>query len=128
MASDVNKQMNQLISIRGSDTYQASIHTSITQKQEYIYSFGVAKSKLKFALANGLVDEFVELIEEFIENNTGVDINKRMTINVTRIKNLKKLKHKECPKILKPIPSIQDLNTEQLNEKQNIEKSSKNIM
>ncbi|CAG8732858.1 19778_t:CDS:2, partial [Racocetra fulgida] len=94
MISDIDEQMNQLISIRGPDAYQA-------------------------------IDEFVELIEKFIENNTGVDINKQMTIDVTRIENLKKLKHKGRPKIPKPTPSVQDLNAGQLNEKQNIEESSK---
>ncbi|CAG8646258.1 14727_t:CDS:2 [Dentiscutata erythropus] len=62
-ASNIDEQMNQLISIHGPDAYQA-------------------------------IDKFVELIEEFIENNTGVDINKQMIIDVTRIENLKKLKHK----------------------------------
>ncbi|CAG8788046.1 1584_t:CDS:2, partial [Dentiscutata erythropus] len=83
------------------DIYQASIYTSITQKQKYAYGFGMAKDKLKFALDN------------------------RITINITRIKNLKKLKHKEYSKILKPIPSVQDLNTGQLNKKQNIKESLK---
>ncbi|CAG8611293.1 13367_t:CDS:2 [Dentiscutata erythropus] len=81
---DSNEQINQLISIRGPDAYQASIHTSITRKQEYAY-----------------VDEFAGLIEKFIENHTDVDVNNRMMIEVTRIKNPKKLKHKGCPKIPK---------------------------
>ncbi|RIB27241.1 hypothetical protein C2G38_2029558 [Gigaspora rosea] len=117
---DSNEQMNQLISIRGSNAYQASIHTSITQKQEYAYGFGVAKSGLKFALDNGLVDEFAELIEKFIENHTDVDANNRMTIEVTRIENPKKLKHKGRPKILKSTQIVQDLNAENLNERQNL--------
>ncbi|CAG8803321.1 8889_t:CDS:2, partial [Racocetra fulgida] len=51
-------------------TMQTSIHISITQKQEYSYSFGIAKSSLKFALENKLVDEFVRLVKRFIEDYT----------------------------------------------------------
>ncbi|CAG8741864.1 3785_t:CDS:2, partial [Cetraspora pellucida] len=98
---DENEEMNQLISICGPDTYQASIHTSITQKQEYAYGFGVAKSGLKFALENKLVDEFVKLIERFIGNYTGVDVNNQMTIDVTCIENPKRLKHKGRSKMQK---------------------------
>ncbi|CAG8553362.1 21565_t:CDS:2 [Cetraspora pellucida] len=75
---DSNKQINQLISIHGPNIYQASIHTSIIQKQEYAYDF-----------------------EKFIENHTDIDANNRMTIEVTQIENSKKLKHKGHPKILK---------------------------
>ncbi|CAG8842130.1 39240_t:CDS:1, partial [Gigaspora margarita] len=103
---DSNKQMNQLISIRGPNAYQASIHTSITQKQEYAYSFGIAKSGLKFVFDNELVDEFAELIKKFIENYTDVDINNQMIIEITSIENPKKLKHKGCSKILKSTPII----------------------
>ncbi|CAG8754442.1 20494_t:CDS:2, partial [Gigaspora margarita] len=53
---DSNEQINQLILICGSDTYQASIYTSITQKQEYAYGFSIAKSGLKFAFNNELQD------------------------------------------------------------------------
>ncbi|CAG8716239.1 25053_t:CDS:2 [Gigaspora margarita] len=67
--------------------------------------FGIAKSGLKFALNNGLVDEFAGLIEKFIENYTNIDANNQMTIEVTRIENSKKLKHKGHPKISKSIPS-----------------------
>ncbi|CAG8820843.1 35076_t:CDS:2, partial [Gigaspora margarita] len=115
-----NEQINQLISICGPNTYQASIHTSITQKQEYAYSFGVAKSELKFALDNRLVDEFAELIEKFIENHTDANVNNQIMIEVTRIENPKKLKYKECPKILKSTPIVQNLNAKNLNKKQNL--------
>ncbi|CAG8651686.1 14865_t:CDS:2 [Gigaspora margarita] len=53
-------EMNQVISIRGPD-------------QEYTHGFGIAKSRLKFAIDNGLVDEFVGLITRFIKNHTGVN-------------------------------------------------------
>ncbi|CAG8849096.1 17867_t:CDS:2, partial [Gigaspora margarita] len=43
-----------------------------TKKQEYAYSFGVAKSGLKFTLENGLVNEFVGLIVKFIDSHSGV--------------------------------------------------------
>ncbi|CAG8565017.1 3468_t:CDS:2, partial [Cetraspora pellucida] len=117
---DENKEMNQLISICGPNTYQASVHTSITQKQEYAYGFGVAKSGLKFALENKLVDEFVKLIERFIGNHTGVDVNNRMTIDVTRIENPKRLKHKGCSKMQKSSENVQDLTARNLNERQNL--------
>ncbi|CAG8688445.1 6898_t:CDS:2, partial [Racocetra fulgida] len=91
---DANEETNQIISIRGPDMYKASIYKSIIQKQEYAHGFGVAKSGLKFALENGLVDEFVGLITRFIENHTGIDTNERITVDVTQIKNPKKLKHK----------------------------------
>ncbi|CAG8852730.1 6478_t:CDS:2, partial [Gigaspora margarita] len=67
---NINKEINQVISICGPDMYRASIHYNITQKQEYAHSFGIAKSGLKFALESGLVNEFVELITGFIENHT----------------------------------------------------------
>ncbi|CAG8695496.1 12331_t:CDS:2, partial [Gigaspora rosea] len=57
MEFDLNEEINQVISICES-----------------------AKSRLKFALESGLVNEFVELITEFIKNYTGVDTNKRMTV------------------------------------------------
>ncbi|CAG8838199.1 8998_t:CDS:2, partial [Gigaspora margarita] len=47
-----------------------------TKKQEYAYSFGVAKSILKFALENELVNEFVRLIVKFIDNHSGIATNK----------------------------------------------------
>ncbi|CAG8540505.1 14187_t:CDS:1 [Racocetra persica] len=116
---NTNEEMNQLISIHDPDIYRASVHISIIQKQEYVYGFSVAKSRLKFVLENGLVDEFVGLVEEFIKDHTGIDINKQMTIDVIRIKNPKKLKHKGYPKIAKSVQSVQDLNTRSLNERQN---------
>ncbi|CAG8821162.1 2732_t:CDS:1, partial [Dentiscutata erythropus] len=75
---------------------------------------------LKFALENGLINEFVELIVKFIENHSGVITNKHVTVNITQIKNPKKLKHKGRPKLFNSIQSIlQDLNTTQnLNSRQ----------
>ncbi|CAG8508493.1 3884_t:CDS:2 [Racocetra persica] len=109
---DTYEEINQVISIRGPDTYRASIYNNIKQNQEYAYGFGVAKSRLKFALENGLVDEFVGLIIRFIENHTGVDTNKRMTVDITQIENPKKLKHKGRPKLPKPAQqNNQDLKT-----------------
>ncbi|CAG8797722.1 15042_t:CDS:2 [Gigaspora margarita] len=64
-----------------------------------------AKNGLKFAFDNGLVNKFAELIEKFIENHTNIDVNNQMTIEVTRIENPKKLKHKGCLKISKSMPS-----------------------
>ncbi|CAG8632366.1 18965_t:CDS:1, partial [Racocetra fulgida] len=58
MEFDTNKEINQVVSIHGPDAYRASIYISIIQKQEYAHSFGIAKSGLKFALENGLVNEF----------------------------------------------------------------------
>ncbi|CAG8799882.1 13739_t:CDS:2, partial [Dentiscutata erythropus] len=58
MEFDTNEEMNQVIAIRGPNTYQASIHACVTQKQEYTHGFGIAKSGLKFALENGLINEF----------------------------------------------------------------------
>ncbi|CAG8674184.1 7100_t:CDS:2, partial [Racocetra persica] len=68
-------ETNQVMSIREADIFQSSIHANITQKQEYVHSFGVAKSRLKFAIENSLVDEFIELITRFIENHTGINAN-----------------------------------------------------
>ncbi|CAG8826717.1 2368_t:CDS:2, partial [Gigaspora margarita] len=42
----------------------------ITQKQEYAHSFGIAKSGLKVAIENGLVNEFVGLVTRFIKHHT----------------------------------------------------------
>ncbi|RIB20483.1 hypothetical protein C2G38_2179177 [Gigaspora rosea] len=89
---DSNKEINQVISIHGPDTYRVSIHNNIMLKQEYAHGFGVAKSKLKFALES-----------RFIENHTGVDTNTRMSVKVTQIENPKKLKHKGHLKLPKPI-------------------------
>ncbi|CAG8540844.1 24060_t:CDS:2 [Dentiscutata erythropus] len=113
MEYDTNEEINQVISIHEPDIYRASIHNNITQKQDYAYGFGIAKSELKFALENVLVNEFVGLITRFIENHTGVDTNKRMTVDITQIENPKKLKYKGHPKLPKPVQqsNIQNLNT-----------------
>ncbi|CAG8645073.1 6462_t:CDS:2, partial [Racocetra fulgida] len=87
---DTSEEMNQVTSIRGHNAYQASIHTSITEKQEYAHGFGIAKSGLKFALENGLVNEFVGLIVKFIENHSGVATSEHIT----------KLKHKRRSRLL----------------------------
>ncbi|CAG8792699.1 18267_t:CDS:2, partial [Gigaspora margarita] len=109
---NTNEERNQVISIREPDTYRASIHNNITQKQEYVHGFGIAKNGLKFALESGLVNKFVELITGFIKNHTGIDTNKRITVKVTQIENPKKLKNKEHLKLPKPAQqSDQDLNT-----------------
>ncbi|CAG8771481.1 8897_t:CDS:2, partial [Dentiscutata erythropus] len=118
---DMNEEINQVVSIRGSNTYQATIHASITEKQEYAHGFGIAKSGLKFAMENGLVNEFVGLIVKFIENNSEVNTNKRMTVDINQIENPKKSKHKGHPKlqnstqqdIPKDINPKQDLNKRQ---------------
>ncbi|CAG8759681.1 17511_t:CDS:1, partial [Cetraspora pellucida] len=95
------------------DIYQPNIYTSITQKQEYVRGFDIAKSGLKFALESGLVDEFVGLIIGFIENHTGVNTNQRILVDITQIENLKKLKHKGCSKKSSSTQEIlQDLNIE----------------
>ncbi|CAG8697807.1 1239_t:CDS:2 [Dentiscutata erythropus] len=70
---DSNEQINQLISIRGPDAYQAT------------------KSGLKFALDNGLVDEFAGLIEKFTENHTDVDVNNRMIIEEDKSDKLRQI-------------------------------------
>ncbi|CAG8780890.1 41382_t:CDS:2, partial [Gigaspora margarita] len=97
-------EINQVIFIRGPDIYQPRICKNITQKQEYTHGFGIAKSGLKFAIDNGLVDEFVGLITRFIENHTGINTSQRMEVDITQIENSKKLKHKDI---------LQDLNMEQ---------------
>ncbi|CAG8779512.1 17762_t:CDS:2, partial [Dentiscutata erythropus] len=114
MKFDTNKEMNQVIAIRGPNIYQASIHACVTQKQEYAHRFGIAKSGLKFAFENGLINEFVKLIVKFIENHSEVATNKHVTIDITQIENPKKLKHKGHPKLFNSIQStLQDLNTNQ---------------
>ncbi|CAG8473319.1 8956_t:CDS:2 [Racocetra fulgida] len=100
MEFDTNEEINQVIYIHGPDANRASIYASIKQKQEYAHGFGVAKSRLKFALENGLVNKFVGLIARFIENHSGVAINERITVDITQIENPKKLKHKGCPKLV----------------------------
>ncbi|CAG8776163.1 7543_t:CDS:1, partial [Racocetra fulgida] len=74
---DTITEINQVTSIHRPDIIQPSIRTAITQKQEYVHGFGIAKSGLKFAVENELVDEFIGLITRFIENHTGVDTNKQ---------------------------------------------------
>ncbi|CAG8640818.1 22693_t:CDS:2, partial [Gigaspora margarita] len=112
---DMYGEVNQVISIRGFDMFQARIHTSIVQKQEYAHGFGFAKSGLKFVLENGLVNEFIELIVRFIEGHTGVDTTEQMIVDINKIKNPKKLKHKEWPKLMGPMQqsAFQDLDTRQ---------------
>ncbi|CAG8577812.1 hypothetical protein C2G38_2252528 [Gigaspora rosea] len=108
-------EMNQVISIRGPDVYQPRICKNITQKQEYTHGFGIAKSGLKFAIDNGLVDEFVGLITKFIENHTGVNTSQQVEVDITQIENPKKLKHKGRPKGSNSVQQdiLQDLNTGQ---------------
>ncbi|CAG8842871.1 43909_t:CDS:2, partial [Gigaspora margarita] len=83
-----------------------NIENQDVEMNQYAHGFGVAKSRLKFALENGLVNEFVGLISRFIENLTGIE-------------NLKKLKHKRHSKIPKSTSQgtlqdvKQDLNTRQ---------------
>ncbi|CAG8821564.1 10667_t:CDS:2, partial [Dentiscutata erythropus] len=55
---DTKEEMNQVIAIHKPNIYQASIYACVTQKQEYAHGFGIAKSGLKFALENGLINEF----------------------------------------------------------------------
>ncbi|CAG8499715.1 10935_t:CDS:2 [Gigaspora rosea] len=87
MNQDTFEELNQVTSIHGSDMYEARIHTSIVQKQKYAHGFGIAKSELKFALENGLVNEFVGLIVRFIESHTGVDTTERMMVDIDKIAN-----------------------------------------
>ncbi|CAG8651951.1 23485_t:CDS:2 [Gigaspora rosea] len=118
---DMNKEMNQVVSIRGSNMYQASIYASVTEKQKYAHGFGIAKSGLKFAMENRLVNKFVGLIVKFIENYSEVNTNEQMTVNINQIENLKKAKHKRCPRlqnseqqsIFEDINAKQDLNKRQ---------------
>ncbi|CAG8844519.1 41530_t:CDS:2, partial [Gigaspora margarita] len=95
-----SEEMNQVISIREHDTYQASIHANITEKQEYAHGFGIAKSGLKFILKNGLVNKFVGLIVKFIDSHSGIATSEHMTIDISQIENPKKLKHKGRPRLL----------------------------
>ncbi|CAG8822096.1 45627_t:CDS:2, partial [Gigaspora margarita] len=93
-----SEEMNQVISIHGHNAYQASIHANITEKQEY---------------AHGFVNEFVGLIVKFIDSHNGVATSKCMTIDISQIKNPKKLKHKGRPRLLDSAQqnTLQDLNT-----------------
>ncbi|CAG8645283.1 40999_t:CDS:2 [Gigaspora margarita] len=77
MEQDTIAETNQVISIREPDVVQSSIYKDIMQKQEYAYGFGIAKSGLKFAIKNGLVDEFVGLVTRFIEYHTGSNFMQR---------------------------------------------------
>ncbi|CAG8726356.1 25306_t:CDS:2 [Gigaspora margarita] len=114
MNQDTYEEVNHVISIHGSNTYRARIHTSIVQKQEYVHGFGIAKNGLKFALENSLVNEFIGLIVRFI-GHTGVDTTERMMVDVNKIENPKKLKHKGRPKLTGPMQqsAFQDLDTRQ---------------
>ncbi|CAG8782222.1 8837_t:CDS:2, partial [Dentiscutata erythropus] len=72
--------------------------TAEHETQEYAYGFGIAKSGLKFAIDNGLVDEFVRLISRFIENRTGVRSNfaqqdSLQNLNIEQEKNSRPKKH-----------------------------------
>ncbi|CAG8709219.1 15212_t:CDS:1, partial [Cetraspora pellucida] len=111
MKFETNKEMNQVISIYRSDAYQANIHASVIQKQEYAYSFSIAKSRLKFVLENRLINKFIELITRFIEDYSSVVTNEHMTVDIFQIENSKKLKHKGHPRLYQN--TLQDLNISQ---------------
>ncbi|CAG8829736.1 18446_t:CDS:1, partial [Gigaspora rosea] len=71
---------------------------------------------------NGLVNEFVGLIVKFIENYSEVNTNERMTIDINQFENLKKSKHKGCPRLQNSAQQgiLNDINTKQdLNKRQN---------
>ncbi|CAG8533930.1 5561_t:CDS:2, partial [Cetraspora pellucida] len=82
---ETNKEMNQVISI--------------------------SKSRLKFALKNRLINEFIRLITRFIKDHSGVATNKCMTVDIFQIENSKKLKHKGHPRLHQN--TLQDLNISQ---------------
>ncbi|CAG8756546.1 8382_t:CDS:1, partial [Dentiscutata erythropus] len=71
--------------------YQTTIHANIAEKQKYAHGFSIAKSGLKFAIKNELVNEFVELTVKFIKNNFEVNTNEQITVDSNQIKNSKKL-------------------------------------
>ncbi|CAG8812512.1 24035_t:CDS:2, partial [Racocetra persica] len=86
------------------DILESSICTNIAQRQQYIYGFGITKSELKFAVENGLVDEFIELITRFIENHTDLAIGNKENSRLAKQVNVKankggvklKLENRHC--------------------------------
>ncbi|CAG8461986.1 13927_t:CDS:2 [Cetraspora pellucida] len=103
MSSNVKFDIKLLLKHWYTDPMQASKYSIIRDtataefniNEKYAYSFGIAKSELKFALKNELVNEFVEIIVKFIEDYTKINTNKQMMINISQIENSKKLKHKD---------------------------------
>ncbi|CAG8715164.1 9187_t:CDS:2 [Cetraspora pellucida] len=74
---DENEEMNQLISIHEPDMYQASIHTSITQKQKYVYGFGLKHKgcpKMQKSSKN-------------VQDLTARNLNERQNLNVQQDKS-----------------------------------------